>query len=166
MVKVSVRRERRGLGRSESRALIIKAVRSTLKAEGVACDCEVSVMLTDGEGIRSINAEMRDKDSITDVLSFPFADMEAGCFDEDVCELNPETGCYYLGDMVICVPRCEEQADEYGHDYARELSYLTVHSVLHLLGYDHEDEAEGKRAMRAREKEIMSEIERDKGTVR
>ena len=91
------------------------------------------------------------------MLSFPLNELRPGDFDPEVCERDPETGALLLGDMMISVPRCEAQGEEYGHGYARELMYLTVHSVLHLLGYDHVDEGAMKRQMRAREKLIMGD---------
>ena len=82
-------------------------------------------------------------------------ELTPGAFDPDTCEWDYETDRAMLGDMVISMERCAEQAGTYGHSFAHEVSYLTVHSVLHLLGYDHVDEGEDKRRMRAREKEIM-----------
>ena len=117
----------------------------------------VSVLLTDDEGIRLINREYRDLDRPTDVLSFPMNDLTAGKFDPSMCERDPDTGEILLGDMVLSIPRCEEQGEEFGHGYDREVQYLTVHSVLHLLGYDHVDEGPMKKQMRAREKMIMGD---------
>ena len=91
------------------------------------------------------------------MLSFPLNELCPGDFDPDDCEADPETGSLMLGDMMISVPRCESQGEEFGHGYDREIQYLTVHSVLHLLGYDHVDEGEMKRQMRAREKAIMGD---------
>ena len=111
--------------------------------------------LTDDAAIHAINREQRGVDRATDVLSFPMNELTPGAFDPDACEWDYETGRAMLGDMVISMERCAEQAETYGHSFAHEVSYLTVHSVLHLLGYDHVDEGEDKRRMRAREKEIM-----------
>jgi len=80
-----------------------------------------------------------------------------GEFDEQLCEHDMDSGAVLLGDMMISIPRCEEQGAEFGHGYKREIMYLTVHSVLHLLGYDHVDEGEMKARMRAREKAIMGD---------
>ena len=96
-------------------------------------------------------------DSATDVLSFPMNELTPGAFDAAMCERDMDTGAVLLGDMMISVPRCQAQGEEFGHGYEREIMYLTVHSVLHLLGYDHVDEGEMKRAMRAREKAIMGD---------
>ena len=133
------------------------AVSRALKAEGVDVPCLVNVLFTDNEGIRKINSEYRQVERETDVLSFPANEFEPGKFDPDVCEYDYSSGRYLLGDIVISVPKCDEQAREYGHGFYREIEYLTVHSVLHLLGYDHIDEAEMKKQMRDREKIIMGE---------
>ena len=150
-------REVSGLGHPNTISLVRKAAESALKAEGVAEDCILSVLLTDDEGIRRINREFRGLDRPTDVLSFPMNDLIAGQFDPAQCEREPESGEILLGDMVLSIPRCEEQGEEFGHGYNREVQYLTVHSVLHLLGYDHVDEGPMKKQMRAREKLIMGD---------
>ena len=106
-----------------------------------------------------MNKEFRDVDRATDVLSFPQNELEPGHFDAEMCERDPETGHVLLGDMMISVPRCEAQGEEFGHGYKRELMYLTVHSILHLLGYDHVDEGPMKKQMRAAEEAILAEIE-------
>ena len=155
--EIYVSREVKNLGHNNSAALIKKAVNMALAAEGVDVPCLVSVMLTDDEGIRRVNREFRDVDRATDVLSFPLNELTPGAFDPADCDRDPESGALLLGDMMISVPRCEEQGREFGHGYEREIMYLTVHSVLHLLGYDHVDEGERKRQMRQREKEIMGD---------
>lgn len=157
--EVYVSREVKNLGHNNSAALIRKAVNMALEAEKVDVPCVISVMLTDEEGIRSVNKEFRGIDRATDVLSFPMNELTPGEFDPEGCERDMDTGAILLGDMMISVPRCEEQGDEFGHGYEREIMYLTVHSVLHLLGYDHVDEGEMKKQMRAREKEIMGDKE-------
>ena len=128
-----------------------------LDAEGVDVPCIISVMLTDDEGIQTVNREFRGVDRATDVLSFPMNELVPGDFDEQLCEHDMDSGAVMLGDMMISIPRCEEQGEEFGHGYKREIMYLTVHSVLHLLGYDHIDEGEMKAQMRAREKAIMGD---------
>ncbi len=154
--EIYVSREKRNLGHPESAAAIRRAAAAALRAEGVE-KAIVSVMLTDDEGIRRVNREFRGVDGATDVLSFPLNELRPGAFDPALCETDPETGAALLGDMMISVPRCEAQGEDFGHGYAREISYLTVHSVLHLLGYDHLDEGPMKQQMRAREKEIMGD---------
>ena len=154
--EIYVSREKRNLGHNNSAALIKKAAAMALCAEGVE-QAIISVMLTDDEGIRSVNREFRGVDRATDVLSFPLNELTPGAFDPADCETDPETGAVLLGDMMISVPRCAEQGEDFGHGYEREIMYLTVHSVLHLLGYDHVDEGELKKQMRQREKEIMGD---------
>ena len=154
--EIEVSRERTGLGHNEAAGLIKKAAARALRAEGVE-KAIVSVLLTDDEGIRRVNREFRSVDSATDVLSFPLNELEPGAYDPEACETDPETGAAMLGDMMISLPRCEAQGEEFGHGFARELQYLTVHSALHLLGYDHLDEGPMKKQMRTREKEIMGD---------
>ena len=120
-------------------------------------DGQVTVTITDDEGIRKYNNEFRQIDKATDVLSFPLNDFYRSVPGEDMTELMDPITCEVpLGDMIISVERAREQAKEYGHGMARECAYLTVHSMLHLLGYDHVDEAEEKAAMREKEEEILS----------
>lgn len=143
-------------------ALIRKAIKTALLLEGVSLPCEVDVLLTADEGIHQINLEMRNVDRPTDVLSFPEFEFVPG---EPPTEENAQdltdiaSGLLPLGDMVISMERVEAQAKEYGHTKRRELTYLVVHSVLHLLGYDHLDEGAMKAQMRAREDSIMKELE-------
>ena len=111
--------------------------------------CEISVTFVDMDEIHQLNREYREVDRPTDVLSFPqFYDLE---------EEIPEVGEICLGDVVICKDKAAEQAEEFGHSFEREIIYLFVHSVLHLLGYDHMEEDE-KVCMRAREEEIMEHL--------
>ena len=155
--EIEISRERTGLGHPEAARLIKKAVRMALDAEGVEEPCLISVMLTDDMGIRVVNREFRDIDRATDVLSFPLNELTPGQFDPDACDKDMETGALMLGDMMISLERCQAQGEEFGHGFGREIQYLTVHSVLHLLGYDHVDEGPMKRRMRAREKAIMGD---------
>lgn len=157
-VKIMLSRSRPGLGHNEARRLIQRAISAALREEKVPDDCEVSVLLTDNEGIHELNRDYRGVDRPTDVLSFPANELSPGEFDADLCERDPETGRVFLGDMAISLGKCEAQAEEFGHSFERELMYLTVHSTLHLLGYDHVDEAEMKRQMRGREDAIMSRL--------
>ena len=157
-VKIMLSRSRPGLGHNEARRLIQRAISAALREEKVPDDCEVSVLLTDNEGIHELNRDYRGVDRPTDVLSFPANELSPGEFDADLCERDPETGRVFLGDMAISLEKCEAQAEKFGHSFERELMYLTVHSTLHLLGYDHVDEAEMKRQMRGREDAIMSRL--------
>lgn len=155
--EIYVSREIKNLGHNHAARLIKQAVNRALDAEGVDVNCVISVMLTDDEGIRQVNRDFRNIDRATDVLSFPLNELEPGAFDEADCEHDLDTGAVLLGDMMISLPRCEEQGQEFGHGFDREIQYLTVHSVLHLLGYDHVDEGPMKARMRAREKAIMGD---------
>ena len=136
---------------------IHKAVFSTLKEEGIREACEISVLLCDDEEIRRINSSFRSVDKSTDVLSFPENELIPGSFSAENCDVNCDSGRIILGDIVLSIPHCENQAKEYGHSFYREIRYLTVHSVLHLLGYDHMDDGDMKKMMRDREKLIMGE---------
>ncbi|SMC41698.1 rRNA maturation RNase YbeY [Papillibacter cinnamivorans] len=155
--KVNITAEKRALGTRELNGLIRRCVRGALKSEGAELPCEINVLLTDEEGIRTLNREYRDTDKPTDVLSFPMFDLTPGepLREEDA---DPETGLIPLGDIAISVPRAREQAAEYGHSEAREAGFLTVHSVLHLLGYDHTDEGAERACMRERERAILEEL--------
>ena len=144
--RLYIYREKRGLGHPETAALVKKAAAAALRAEGVDEPCEIGVTLTNDKGIHGINCEQRGVDRPTDVLSFP------------IDEMNYDTNRRYLGDMVLSLERAEAQGEEYGGGFAHEVQYLTVHSVLHLLGYDHLDEGEEKAKMRAIEKVIMKEL--------
>ena len=137
--------------------LLTRVIAAALEAEKVTIPCGVDVLLTTNEGIREINLEQRQIDAATDVLSFPMLELTPGVppTGEGEDELDPETGLCCLGDMVISVERAKEQAAEFGHSIQRELAYLAVHSVLHLLGYDHLDEGPQKARMRAREEAIL-----------
>ena len=155
--EIYVSRDRAGLGHNEAAHYIKKAVKMTLDAENIDVPCLVSVMLTDDEGIHEVNKEFRDVDRATDVLSFPLNELTPGNFTPETCEKDMDTGSVALGDMMISVPRCEAQGEEFGHGFRREVMYLAVHSTLHLLGYDHVDEGKMKRQMREREKAIMGD---------
>ena len=137
---------------------VTRVIEATLRAERVELPCEVNILFTDNEGIRQVNREMRDLDRPTDVLSFPMFELEPGFPPEGEEYLDPGTGLCPLGDMCISLERAKEQAKEYGHSLERELCYLAVHSVLHLLGYDHLDEGPMKAQMRAREEAILGEL--------
>ncbi len=139
------------------RAFVRKAIRTALAAEGVDFPCEIDVCITNDVKIHEVNLAMRQVDRPTDVLSFPAFDLTPGELpgEEDA---DPATGLVPLGDMMISMEHVQAQAKAYGHSNRRELAYLTVHSVLHLLGYDHLDEGPQKAQMRAREDAIMAEL--------
>ena len=136
-----------------------RCIQAVLEAQGVPVPCEINVLVTDDAGIRAINRAYRDIDRATDVLSFPMFDFTPGQLPEDLTPLlDEETGLLPLGDMAISLTRAREQAREFGHSLEREIGYLTIHSILHLLGYDHVDEGPMKRQMRQREEEILQKI--------
>ena len=134
--------------------LLRRVISAALEAEGMDLPCEINVLLTDDEGIHQVNLDMRGVDRPTDVLSFPMFDLSPGEKPGEEHE-DPDTGLVPLGDMCISLERAAAQAEEYGHSVERELSYLAVHSVLHLLGYDHMDEGPMKAQMRQREEHIL-----------
>lgn len=143
------------------RALVKKAVNETLAYEEVEFDCEVSVTFCDADEIKRLNAEFRNKDSVTDVLSFPM--LENGEIDEDEIV---EGECVPLGDIVICAERAEEQAKEYGHSFEREICFLAVHSTLHLLGLDHEADKADELYMNRVQEEILQKMGLPRGEVK
>ena len=149
----------------EAEGQVRAAILAALDAEGVGVPCEINVLLTGDEGIHQINLDMRGVDASTDVLSFPMFDLKPGDKPSGD-DADPATGLVPLGDMCLSLERAAAQAEEFGHSVERELSYLAVHSALHLLGYDHLDEGPQKAQMRAREECIMRGLglERDKNT--
>ncbi len=130
-------------------------IAAALTAEQVGVSCEVNILVTDDDAIHQINLDMRNVDRPTDVLSFPMFELAPGEHPGEE-EADPDTGLVPLGDMVLSLERARAQAEEFGHSVEREISYLAVHSVLHLLGYDHMDEGEMKAQMRGREEAILS----------
>ena len=142
-------------------AIIKKCVETTLAAEGVYVPCEINVLVTNDKGIRAINQACRNIDKATDVLSFPMFQLEAGNPPKNWdAFMDPETEMCPLGDMAISFERAVAQAKEFGHSSRREIGYLTIHSMLHLLGYDHLDEGPQKAQMRGREEAIAAMIPR------
>ena len=138
---------------------IRKCIQETLKAEGIDVRCEINVLVTDDAGIQIINRESRNLDKPTDVLSFPMFQLTAGNPPSDWEDYrDPDSGLVPLGDMCISLERAMAQAEEFGHSVRREVGYLTIHSMLHLLGYDHLDEGPMKRQMREREEIIAATI--------
>lgn len=134
-----------------TRLLIRKSCNATLKLEGIEESAEVDVTLVNDEEIRQMNSQFRNIDSATDVLSFPLS--ADGKFDT-----NPETGALMLGDIVISVDHALHQANLYGHGIEREIAFLTVHSMLHLLGYDHENGGLEQMTMREKEENVLDAL--------
>lgn len=131
--------------------LVRRCCNAVLLYEGFKEAAEVSVTFVDDERIHSLNKEYRDVDSSTDVLSFPLG--ENGVYDK-----NLETGALLLGDIVISVPTAVRQAETYGHSLQREIGFLTVHSMLHLLGYDHVNGGMEEVRMREKEERVLTEL--------
>lgn len=145
----------------ELETVIRDVIEYTLKEEELLMDNEVSVILIDNEEIKEINAKQRGIDKVTDVLSFPMLHYPKDKVFKDVF-INHEfdqsdlyDGRLVVGDVALSLEKSKEQSEEFGHSFTRECAYLTVHSILHLLGYDHMEETE-KNIMRKREEEILS----------
>ena len=157
--KINIVFEQLSLQQFTIKAIIRKCIHATLEAERISVPCEINVLVTDDAGIRIVNRESRKLDKPTDVLSFPMFQLEAGNPPTDWVDYqDPQTGLVPLGDMCISLERAVAQAQEFGHSTRREVGYLTIHSMLHLLGYDHLDEGEKKKQMRGREEAIAGSI--------
>ena len=138
-------------------SVIESAAAGALREEGVTDDCQISVTLCTNDEIAVLNKEYMNRDGATDVLSFPMT-----AFDSDG-KMIPESKVYdgdklVLGDIVISLERAAEQAKEFGHSLEREVAFLAVHSVLHLLGYDHETSMEDEKDMFERQEKILETI--------
>ncbi|MBQ9941120.1 MAG: rRNA maturation RNase YbeY [Clostridia bacterium] len=138
---------------AQTKSLIRKAIRTTLRSEKFEKDAEVSVTLTDNAEIHQINRDFRGVDRPTDVLSFPMIEEE-----EYVGDLDIDKNAVLLGDIIISVEKIEEQAKEYGHSFQRELAYLVIHSTLHLLGYDHVTSESDEKEMTEKQDKIIESI--------
>ncbi len=137
----------------EMTKIIEQCVNGVLKAHSVEEETEISVLFTDNAGIKEINCEMRNIDKETDVLSFPQYEFE----ELGVIEKQDGYPVIVLGDIVLSLEKADEQAKDFGHSFEREVGYLCVHSMLHLLGYDHMTD-DDKTIMRAKEEEILTKI--------
>lgn len=133
------------------RMLIRRCCQAVLTTEGFRENAEVSVSFVSNSEIRLLNKNYRNKDRVTDVLSFPL-------MEENNVERNPETGYVLLGDIVISLETAVKQAANYGHSLEREIGFLTVHSMLHLLGYDHESSPLDERIMREKEESVLEKL--------
>ena len=141
------------------KSIIKTCIHATLDAERISVPCEINVLITDDAGIQLVNRESRNLDKPTDVLSFPMFQLEPGNPPTDWVDYqDPDSSLVPLGDMCISLERAIQQAQEFGHSTRREVGYLTIHSMLHLLGYDHLDEGPMKRQMRGREEAIAAGI--------
>lgn len=138
--------------------VIFDAANMTVKEFNIQTQLEVSVTFTDNEGIRIINNEFRNFDRETDVLSFPQLEYEVpGVIAEEYLPKEGEYPSVVFGDIVLSLEKARSQAEEYGHSFLREVGYLTVHSMLHLFGFDHMDDND-KKIMRDKEEKIMNKI--------
>ena len=149
--RIVIRCEAHSLSDFALKQQIAKCITAALDKQGVDTPCEINVLVTDDEGIRAINKAYRQIDKATDVLSFPLG--VDGKYD-----ISKETGCALLGDVVISLETAMRQADLYGHSLEREIGFLTVHSMLHLLGYDHETSPLEARKMREKEEQVLGEL--------
>ena len=157
--KINIRFDKKRLANVGMSMHLTRCITTALKVQQVNFPCEINVLVTDDAGIRAINNAQRNIDQATDVLSFPMFTLTPEQLPEDVtATIDPDTGRVPLGDMAISLQRAMAQADEFGHGIKRELGYLAVHSVLHLLGYDHLDEGPMKRQMRRQEETIMAQL--------
>ena len=134
------------------RLLIRRCCHAVLISEGFNRDAEVSVSFVSNAEIRQLNHTYRNKDSVTDVLSFPLTG------EDGTMEINAETGFVQLGDIVISIETAVKQAEIYSHSLTREIGFLTVHSMLHLLGYDHETSPLDERIMREKEESVLEKL--------
>ncbi len=135
----------------DTEKLIEICAMGALEEEGIDDDAELSVTLTDNENIRVMNNEHRGIDRATDVLSFPMGD-------ENGFDTDPETNAIILGDIVISMERAKEQAEEYGHSFRREFAFLLMHSMFHLLGYDHVNSEEEERVMFGKQEKVLEKL--------
>lgn len=151
-VKLTVRNAQKALVVPNGlRTMIRRCLETALGDEKFAEPAEVSLTYVDNDEIKKMNAEFRDKDAVTDVLSFPMG--EDGEYD-----LNPETGCLMLGDIVISLERAAAQAEEYGHSFEREVCFLATHSMFHLLGYDHINSKEEEKTMFGKQEAVLDKL--------
>ncbi len=160
-MKINLTFECSTLRKMQVSAIIKECILTTLQEENIQVPCEINVLITNNVGIRGINKAYRDIDRHTDVLSFPMFDLVPGQPPEDWSEYTDvDTGLCPLGDMAISLEQAIAQAKEFGHSTRREIGYLTIHSMLHLLGYDHMDDGPQKKQMRSREEAIAAKISR------
>lgn len=147
----------------ELEKMIKTAIESTLELENIKVETEVSMILIDNAEIHELNKQFRSVDRPTDVLSFPQLegeDFNMAINDDTALDIDEEA--VMLGDIALSLERADEQASEYGHSFEREVAYLTVHSMLHLLGYDHMEDEE-KKIMREKEEKVMDIIGLSRG---
>lgn len=160
MIEVIIANEQTDCKISKQIENAVRAVcEKVLETEEVDVPAEVSVTFVDRDEIQRLNAEHRQKDAVTDVLSFPMLefDEDGNCVYDDY-DFEPDSESVLLGDIVICAGRAMEQAEEFGHSILREISFLTAHSMLHLLGYDHVDDEDGERIMNEKQEHVLDSL--------
>lgn len=154
-----VNRQRKIKVTPEIKNTLVACVNAALENEGIDTPASVDVTFVSDRLIKEINRDYREKNSATDVLSFPMLDFFEGKPDGDIEDyVDEEDGYMFLGDIIISLERAQAQAEEYGHSFMREVGFLCVHSTLHLLGYDHEEDEESRKKMRIREEAALSKI--------
>jgi len=153
-----INRQRKVKVTKEIKDTLTACVNTTLENEGVDMPATVDITFVSDRTIRGINREHRDIDRATDVLSFPMVDFEEGKLMGDIEDYADYDGTVFLGDIIISLERAAAQAEEYGHSFLREAGFLCTHSMLHLLGYDHEEDEESRKLMRRKEEEALSKI--------
>ena len=150
--KVFIENEQMHVDITEEYGTILKnTALACMEQENIAVACEVNILLTDDAAIRQINAQFRNIDAPTDVLSFPMANISKGKVIDYGTDSDPDEGLLVIGDIVISTETALRQSQQYGHSFERELAFLAAHGMYHLLGYDHEDEQDEKEMMEKQE---------------
>ncbi|MBQ1436251.1 MAG: rRNA maturation RNase YbeY [Clostridia bacterium] len=153
-----INRQRKVKVTAELKEKLIECIRTALSGEGIEDGAHVDVTFVSDKRIREINREYRGKDAATDVLSFPMVEFSEG---KPMCDLEDERdedGVLFLGDIIISLERAAAQAEEYGHSFMREAGFLCTHSVLHLVGYDHEEDEPSRQTMRKKEEAVLKKV--------
>lgn len=145
----------------KTKGMIRGAVRAAMNLVGFYKDFELFIIFTGNDEIRAINKEHRQMDKATDVLSFPMADINKGVITSDVGDYDPESGRIMLGDVVISVEKAREQARDYGHGFIREIVFLAIHGLLHVLGFDHGSEEDEDEMLKIKYK-VLKEMGLDR----
>ncbi len=141
------------------RPVLLKTMRAALRTQAVDKPCEVQFTMVTDSMIKRLNRIHRKKDAVTDVLSFPFQNhVPSAPLIVQPGDINPETGRLPIGDIIMCLPQAQRQAKEFHHSLEREVSFLTAHAMLHLLGHDHENGGQEEARMQAEEKKIMAAL--------
>ncbi len=153
-----VNRQRKIAVTDELKQMLIKCIKAALRGENISHPVSVDVTFVSDRTIRSINKEHRGKDAATDVLSFPMLEFLNGSVEGELSDYEDEDGTVFLGDIIISLERAQAQSEEYGHSFMRETGFLCVHSMLHLLGYDHEEDEESRKTMRIKEEAALESI--------